>query len=75
MSDLDNYTKLLAEQSSRRLQLERSASQQKPASVFQDAVQCERALIASRLLVHYKSGVLTLEDIAIATGLSMSPPD
>lgn len=74
MSDLDGYTKLLAQESkkheSRRLQF--AQQQASSGSEFKDAIMCERALIASRLLVHYESGKLTVEDIARATGVSMS---
>ncbi len=71
MSDLDNYSKLLHDDSLRRLSLERQPCRQKGTASVDDIKQ-ERILIAARLMCHYKSRALSLEDIAIATNLSVS---
>ena len=74
MSDLDKYSRLLEQESARvlrRMDLNPKADPATAASAG-DAVMQERVLIASRLMQYYEAGVLKLEDIAIATGISMS---
>ena len=74
MSDLDKYTQLLREQSQKevhRMDLARER-EQPVGNVGTDAIKQERMQIAARLMKHYAAGALSLEDIAIATSISMS---